>query len=69
MVVCIGDFEKSVSCDKSLGDFGGDASDSILVLCNVFAERMCECSLLLREQGTCLLKCVSQLIHCSCQGN
>ena len=47
MAVCIGDFERPVSCDNSLGDFGGDASHSVLVLCNVSAERICEFSLLL----------------------
>lgn len=47
MAVCIGDFERPVSCDDSLGDFGGDASNSVLVLCSVSAGRMCECSLLL----------------------
>ena len=47
MAVCIGDFERPVSCDNSLRDFDGDASYSVLVLCNVSAERMCECSLLL----------------------
>jgi len=47
VAVCIGDFERPVSCDNSLRDFDGDASNSVLVLCNVSAERMCECSLLL----------------------
>lgn len=50
--MCIGDFEKPVLRDNSLRDFGGDASNSILVLCNVSTERMSECSLLLLEQGT-----------------
>jgi len=52
LAVCIGDFEKPVLRDNSLRDFGGDASNSILVLCNVSTERMSECSLLLLEQGT-----------------
>lgn len=47
MVLCIGDFERPILYDNGLGDFGGDATDSILVLSNVSAERMCECSLLL----------------------
>jgi hypothetical protein len=46
VAVCIGDFEKPVSCDNSLRDCE-DASNSFLVQCNVSAERMCECSLLL----------------------
>lgn len=47
MAVCIGDFEKLVLYNNSLRDFGGDASNSILVLCNVSAVRICECSPLL----------------------
>lgn len=43
VAACIGDFEKPVSRDNRLRDFGGDASNFILVLCNVSAERMCEC--------------------------
>jgi hypothetical protein len=45
VAVCTGDFEKPVSCDNSLRDFGGDASNSILVLYNVSAERTCPYSL------------------------
>jgi len=61
VAVCIGNFEKPVSRDNSLRDFGGDASNSILVLCNVSTERMCKCSLLLLEQGTCFFVSVDTL--------
>ena len=37
MAACIGDFERPVLCDNSFGDFGGDASDSLLMLCKVSA--------------------------------